>query len=177
MVSELVPFCKHEIRALRHQLLVLQRSNRVNNSRLGWAIKRSPCGVWALRGCGSDWRFFRRCSLSNRDGYRLHRQGLRLYLRGRVGVGEVAAQTGYHLVSSDLIRAAYLANFSLALHLIPMGGNSLNSYGHVATWSQVNIAKYMVSRATLIGSIGGFLGLKPFSPQGEGEASCCPAAA
>src|SRR5712671_974440 len=53
-------FLQAEILALRHQLLVLQRSNRGHKLRLGWADR--VLWVWLSR----LWIGDRRCSLSNR---------------------------------------------------------------------------------------------------------------
>src|SRR6266702_1347285 len=77
-------FLQAEILALRHQLLVLQRSNRGHKLRLGWA-DRVLC-VWLSR----FWNDWRTTLIIVTPGLVIawHRQGYRLYWRWKSRCGE-----------------------------------------------------------------------------------------
>ena len=75
-----------EILALRHQLLVLQRSSRGHKLRLGCTDR--VLWVWLSR-LWDDWRSAL-LILTPETVIGWHRKGFRLYLAGRVGITKVA---------------------------------------------------------------------------------------
>src|SRR5256885_963839 len=97
-------FLQAEILALRHQLLVLQRSNRGHKLRLGWADR--VLWVWLSR-LWNDWRSAL-LLVKPETVIAWHRQGFRLYWRWKSRCGE-----GRPTVSPEvrnLIRHMSLAN-------------------------------------------------------------------
>src|SRR5882762_4342627 len=97
-------FLQAEILALRHQLLVLQRSNRGHKLRLGWA-DRVPW-VWLSR-LWNDWRSAL-LLVKPETVIAWHRQGFRLYWRWKSRCCE-GRPTVYPEVR-NLIRHMSLAN-------------------------------------------------------------------
>src|SRR5207249_7485992 len=77
-------FLQAEILALRHQLLVLQRSNRGHKLRLGWADR--VLWVWLSR-LWNDWRSAL-LLVKPETVIAWHRQGFRLYWRWKSRCGE-----------------------------------------------------------------------------------------
>src|SRR5437660_12796886 len=77
-------FLQAEILALRHQLLVLQRSNRGHKLRLGWADR--VLWVWLSR-LWNDWRSAL-VLVKPETVIAWHRQGFRLYWRWKSRCGE-----------------------------------------------------------------------------------------
>src|SRR6266566_890454 len=130
-------FLQAEILALRHQLLVLQRSNRGHKLRLGWADR--VLWVWLSRLCLA---VVERLAIGvapcqTGDGYRLASQGFRLYWRWKSRCGE-----GRPTVSPEvrnLIRHMSLANPRWGA---PRIHGELLKLGIQV--SQATVAKYMV---------------------------------
>ncbi len=126
-------FLQAEILALRHQLLVLQRSNRGHKLRLGWADR--VLWVWLSR-LWNDWRSAL-LLVKPETVIAWHRQGFRLYWRWKSRCCE-----GRPTVSPEvrnLIRHMSLAN---ARWGAPRIHGELLKLGIQV--SQATVAKYMV---------------------------------
>src|SRR5205085_1159275 len=148
-------FLQAEILALRHQLLVLQRSNRGHKLRLGWADR--VLWVWLSR-LWNDWRSAL-LLVKPETVIAWHRQGFRLYWRWKSRCGE-----GRPTVSPEvrnLIRHMSLANPRWGA---PRIHGELLKLGIQV--SQATVAKYMVRHRKT--SLPVVANLSQESPQGLG---------
>src|SRR6266566_2058722 len=115
-------FLQAEILALRHQLLVLQRSNRGHKLRLGWADR--VLWVWLSR-LWNDWRSAL-LLVKPETVIAWHRQGFRLYWRwkSRCGEGrptvspEVRNLIRHMSLAKDLVSADFFIVPTIAFQLL-----------------------------------------------------------